>query len=154
VERRPLGRRSRVRSVEAASCEIFLCRDGQGSRGVGTNQRIFGPDGDESADKGAWMSIWVDDVDAAHERCVTEGLDITHPLTDEPWGVRECHVRHPDGHVFRISQGLRGIHSAARLVTTGEPAPERVRERTSVSLHDGNVGYCFERTAGPVSGAS
>jgi hypothetical protein len=23
-----------------------------------------------------------------------------------PWGVREMHVRHPDGHVFRISQGI------------------------------------------------
>jgi catechol 2,3-dioxygenase-like lactoylglutathione lyase family enzyme len=93
-------------SVEAASCEIFLCRDGQGSRGRGTNQWTFGPDGDETADKGAWMSIWVDDVDAVHARCVTEGLDITHPPTNEPWGVRECDVRHPDGHVFRISQDL------------------------------------------------
>ena len=25
----------------------------------------------------------------------------TWPPTDEPWGVRELHVRHPDGHVFR-----------------------------------------------------
>ncbi|MFZ0974542.1 MAG: bleomycin resistance family protein [Solirubrobacteraceae bacterium] len=93
-------------SVETANCEIFLCRDGQGSRGRGTNQRTFGPDGDETADKGTWMSILVDDVDAIHERCVSEGLDITHPPTNEPWGVRECHVRHPDGHVFRISQSL------------------------------------------------
>jgi hypothetical protein len=23
-----------------------------------------------------------------------------------PWCVREMHVRHPDGHVFRISQGI------------------------------------------------
>jgi hypothetical protein len=23
-----------------------------------------------------------------------------------PWGVREMHVRHPDGHVFRISKGI------------------------------------------------
>jgi catechol 2,3-dioxygenase-like lactoylglutathione lyase family enzyme len=91
-------------SVEAGGCEIFLCRDGQGSRGKGSNRLTFGPDGDETADKGAWMSIWVDDVDAVHQRCVAEGLDVTHPPTDEPWGVRECHVRHPDGHVFRISQ--------------------------------------------------
>jgi catechol 2,3-dioxygenase-like lactoylglutathione lyase family enzyme len=91
-------------SVEAGGCEIFLCRDGQGSRGKGSNQWTFGADGDETADKGAWMSIWVDDVDAVHQRCVTECLDITHPPTDEPWGVRECHVRHPDGHVLRISQ--------------------------------------------------
>ncbi|MHB8692010.1 MAG: VOC family protein [Solirubrobacteraceae bacterium] len=93
-------------SVEAGACEIFLCRDGQGSRGKGPNRQTFGADGDETADKGAWMSIWVDDVDAVHQRCVDKGLDITHPPTDEPWGVRECHVRHPDGHVFRISQPL------------------------------------------------
>jgi uncharacterized glyoxalase superfamily protein PhnB len=52
------------------------------------------------------MSIWVDDVDTIHQRCVSEGLDITHPPTDEPWGVREFHIRHPDGHVFRISTNL------------------------------------------------
>ena len=28
------------------------------------------------------------------------------PPTDEPWGVREMHVRHPDGHVFRISHPI------------------------------------------------
>jgi len=51
------------------------------------------------------MSIWVDDVDAIHQHCLKQGLEITCPPTDEPWGVREMHVRHPDGHVFRISQG-------------------------------------------------
>jgi uncharacterized glyoxalase superfamily protein PhnB len=51
------------------------------------------------------MSIWVDDVDAVHQHCLEQGLEITWPPTDEPWGVREMHVRHPDGHVFRISQG-------------------------------------------------
>lgn len=93
-------------AVETGNCEIFLCRDGQGSRGKATNHTTFGPDGDETSDKGVWMSIWVDDVDAMHHRCVTEHLDITHPPTDEPWGVREFHVRHPDGHVFRISANL------------------------------------------------
>ena len=52
------------------------------------------------------MSIWVDDVDAVHQRCLAEGLKVTHQPTDEPWGVRELHVRHPDGHVFRISRSL------------------------------------------------
>jgi uncharacterized glyoxalase superfamily protein PhnB len=83
-------------------CEIFLCRDGQGGRG--TNTLTFGPEGDETADTGTWMSIWVEDLDATYQHCVTERLDITHPPTDEPWGVREFHVRHPDGHVFRISK--------------------------------------------------
>jgi hypothetical protein len=25
-----------------------------------------------------------------------------------PWGVREMHVRHPDGHVFRVSHPVHG----------------------------------------------
>ena len=28
------------------------------------------------------------------------------PPTDEPWGVREFHLRHPDGHTFRIGAGM------------------------------------------------
>jgi uncharacterized glyoxalase superfamily protein PhnB len=51
------------------------------------------------------MSIWVDDVDAVHRVCLERGIEVTFPPTDEPWGVREMHVRHPDGHVFRISRG-------------------------------------------------
>ena len=49
------------------------------------------------------MSIFVDDLDALHDRCANARLEITYPPTKEPWGVREMHVRHPDGHVFRIS---------------------------------------------------
>lgn len=74
-------------AVGSGMCEIFLCLDGQGGRGV-------------------WMSIWVDDVDAIHRHCVAQGLDIITPPTDYPWSVREMHVRHPDGHVFRIGQAI------------------------------------------------
>jgi uncharacterized glyoxalase superfamily protein PhnB len=65
----------------------------------------FGPKSDEAGEKAVWMSIWVDDVDAVHRRCVEQGLEITWPPTDMGWNVREMHVRHPDGHVFRVSQG-------------------------------------------------
>jgi len=64
----------------------------------------FGPDGDQTGDKGVWMSVWVDDVDVVHEHCVNNDIEVTWPPTDMPWNVREMHVRHPDGHVFRISQ--------------------------------------------------
>ena len=57
-------------------------------------------------DDGVWMSIWIDDVDAVHQHCLANGIEVTMPPTDEPWNVREMHVRHPDGHVFRISQAL------------------------------------------------
>src|SRR4029453_12815804 len=66
----------------------------------------FGPNGEEAADKGVWMSIWVDDVDAVQRRCREQGLEITWPPTNMPWNVREMNVRQPDGHVFRISQAL------------------------------------------------
>jgi catechol 2,3-dioxygenase-like lactoylglutathione lyase family enzyme len=93
-------------SVGSGECEIFLCEGAQGGRGAGSGKPTFGPDGDETSDRGVWMSIWVDDVDAIHERCRQHGLDVAFPPTDMPWGVRELHVRHPDGHVFRISKGL------------------------------------------------
>jgi catechol 2,3-dioxygenase-like lactoylglutathione lyase family enzyme len=93
-------------SVGSGECEIFLCLNGQGSRGHGGAKTTFGPDGDQTADKGVWMSIWVDDVDAVHRRCQEQGIEVTWPPTDMPWNVREMHVRHPDGHVFRIGRGL------------------------------------------------
>jgi catechol 2,3-dioxygenase-like lactoylglutathione lyase family enzyme len=77
-------------AVCSGETQIFLCEGGQGGRG----------------EDGAWMSIWVDDVDAIHKECVAQGIEITMPPTDKPWNVREMHVRHPDGHIFRVSQGL------------------------------------------------
>ena len=50
-------------SVYSGECEIFSCEEGQGGRGKGDAKVTFGPDGDESGDKGVWMSIWVDKVD-------------------------------------------------------------------------------------------
>ena len=51
------------------------------------------------------MSWWVEDVDAVYQECVRQGIEVTWPPTDMPWNVREMHVRHPDGHVFRIGKG-------------------------------------------------
>lgn len=92
-------------SVCSGEFEIFLCLDSQGGRGKGTFKTTFGPEGNESGDKGVWMWIAVDDVDEVHRRCLSEGLEVTWPPTDMPWHAREMHVRHPDGHVFRIGAG-------------------------------------------------
>jgi hypothetical protein len=86
--------------------EIFLCQGGQGGRGRSPVTSTFGPRSDEQAETAVWISIFVDAVDPIHERCIREGLEVTWPPTDMPWNVREMHVRHPDGHVFRIGQGL------------------------------------------------
>lgn len=93
-------------AVRSGPSEIFLCLGGQGGRGRGASPHTFGPDGDQTGDKGAWMSVWVDDVDAVHRHCVAQGIEITFPPTDMSWNVREMHVRHPDGHVFRIGTSI------------------------------------------------
>jgi catechol 2,3-dioxygenase-like lactoylglutathione lyase family enzyme len=93
-------------AVGSGECEIFLCLNGQGGRGRSNVVRTSGDLGDDTAEQGVWMTVWVDDVDAVHERCQEHDLDITWPPTDMPWNVREMHVRHPDGHVFRISRGI------------------------------------------------
>jgi catechol 2,3-dioxygenase-like lactoylglutathione lyase family enzyme len=96
-------------SVGCGESEIFLCLDGQGSRGKGANTSTFGtsPLGpNDTLDKGSWMSLWVNDVDEVYRECVAAGLDVTLPPTDLPWKVREMHVRHPDGHVFRVGKGI------------------------------------------------
>ncbi len=93
-------------AVGSGECEIFLCHGAQGGRGKGTNVTTFTSEGDEVADKGAWMSVFVDDVDAVHRQCVAAGVDVTFPPTNMPWNVREMHVRHADGHVFRVGTGI------------------------------------------------
>ena len=91
--------------VCAGAFEIYLCQNAQGGRGKGPSKLTFGPHGDEVGDKGAWIMIAVEDVEAIHQRCLANGLEITWPPTDMPWNMREFHVRHPDGHVLRIGQG-------------------------------------------------
>lgn len=92
--------------VSSNGFSIFLCLNGQGGRGRSNLKQTFGREGADAAEKGVWMTIWIEDVDAAHEHCLAQGLEVTWPPTDMPWNVREMHVRHPDGHVFRLSRGL------------------------------------------------
>ncbi|MBX2869998.1 MAG: bleomycin resistance family protein [Acidiferrobacterales bacterium] len=92
--------------VTSGEVSIFLCEGGQGGRGKGANAKTFDSVNDEEQDKGVWMSIWVDSVDEIHAHCLGKDIEITLDPEDMPWGVRELHIRHPDGHVFRISESI------------------------------------------------
>jgi predicted lactoylglutathione lyase len=90
-------------SVCSGKAEIFLCKGAQGSRGTIMPREP----GDDDTD-GVWMSWWLDnpaEIDALHATALEHGMIVTWPPTDEPWGVREFHLRHPDGHMFRVSAG-------------------------------------------------
>ena len=73
-------------SLQAGEAEIFLCLDDQGARPV-------------------WMSWFLpgrEALDGTYTRAVELGYEITREPTDESWGMREFHLRHPDGHTFRV----------------------------------------------------
>lgn len=92
--------------ISCGDAEMFLCRDGQGSRGI-----PGAPHTDDDQTGGVWMSWWLKtpaEVDEAHTIAVANGMLIAWPPTDEPWGVRECRICHPDGHTFRVSAPLKG----------------------------------------------
>jgi len=84
--------------------EIFLCQNGQGSRGGPMPRHVSDDD-----TGGVWMSWFLEspaDVDAIYKLALEQSMTVTRPPTDEPWGIREFHLRHPDGHTFRIGAGF------------------------------------------------
>src|ERR1051325_2267524 len=93
-------------AVGSGECEIFLCQGGQGGRGRGPARMTFGPTGDQGGGKGVGMALGVEAVDEVHRECLARGFEITFPPTNMSWNVREMHLRHPDGHVFRIGHRL------------------------------------------------
>ena len=45
---------------------------------------------------GVWMSWWLESpaaVDEAYQLALQHGMTVTMPPTDEPWSVREFHLR-------------------------------------------------------------
>src|SRR3954470_5402935 len=96
---RPLARWAPVTAIS------FFAKERKAAAGVARTPPPFRKRATVS-DKGVWMSVWVDDVDSMHKQCVAAGLEVTFPPNNMPWHVREMHLRHPDGHVFRVSQSL------------------------------------------------
>jgi catechol 2,3-dioxygenase-like lactoylglutathione lyase family enzyme len=58
---------------------------------------------DASAPVVPQITVEVGDVDAIHAEAIRRGLDIVHPLTDEPWGVRRFFVKDPNGMVINVA---------------------------------------------------
>ena len=59
--------------------------------------------GDASAPVVPQITIEVADVDAVHAEAMRRGVEIVHPLTDEPWGVRRFFVKDPNGMVLNLA---------------------------------------------------
>lgn len=48
------------------------------------------------------VSVFVDDVQEAFTRAVRAGLEIVHPLTEEPWRVTRFLYRDGSGRVVNV----------------------------------------------------
>ncbi|SDD15322.1 VOC family protein [Niabella drilacis] len=53
------------------------------------NERIF-------------LSIEVSDVNSMYKKATEQGLDVTYPIANEPWGVRRFFVRDPNGAIINL----------------------------------------------------
>ena len=59
---------------------------------------------DATAPQNPVISVAVgDDIEEAYEEARRRGLEIVHPLTTEPWGLRRFFVRAPDGNVINMT---------------------------------------------------
>ncbi len=93
-------------AVGNGGAEIFLCRNNQGARGAPTPSDPSDPWNEPTGTWMSWMLGSPAEVDEAHALAVQHGLVVTWPPSDMPWNMREFHVRHPDGHTFRVGAPL------------------------------------------------
>src|SRR5256885_6893796 len=102
-------------AVRLGQVEIFFCLRDQGHPGT-------------------WLSIFVDDVDDYFERIKRLGADVIFGPTDEPWGVREIHVRDPNQHVMRFGHGIP--IREPKLGIERVPFEARIEKRLAALLGD------------------
>jgi uncharacterized glyoxalase superfamily protein PhnB len=102
-------------AVRLGNVEIFFCLGGQGHPGT-------------------WLSIFVDDVDEYFERIGQLGAEVIHGPKDEPWGVREIHVKDPNQHVIRFGHGIP--LRQPRMEIDRVPFAARIEKRLAALMDD------------------
>ncbi len=102
-------------AVRLGKVEIFFCLRGQGSPGT-------------------WLCVFLDDVDGYCERIRARGANVIYGPKDEPWGLREIHVRDPNGHVIRFGHGIP--MREPKLKVRRVPVKVRVEKRLAGLMRD------------------
>ena len=80
--------------VERGKAALFFCQGAQGQRGN-------------------WMSIFLDDVDALHEEYKASGAIIRQAPINMPWGTREMNIEDLDGNRLRMGSDATGPYNEA-----------------------------------------
>lgn len=71
-----------------------------------------------------------DDLDAVWARLSEAGVQVVHPLREQPWGQRVFHLYDPDGHIVEFGEPMPVV--IQRFLAQGMSA-EEVAQRTSMS---------------------
>jgi catechol 2,3-dioxygenase-like lactoylglutathione lyase family enzyme len=74
------------------------------------------------------MSLEVRDVDAAYADARRRDLEIVHPLTDEPWGIRRFFVREPSGAVINVASHIADLPAGEESSAVNPPLPKLDQE--------------------------
>jgi catechol 2,3-dioxygenase-like lactoylglutathione lyase family enzyme len=54
---------------------------------------------------GTWDAFfWVDDVEALYDELARKSVEVVYAPVVQPYGMKECAVRDPDGHVLGFGQ--------------------------------------------------
>src|SRR5262249_24858078 len=101
--------------VQLDKIEIFFCEGGQGNPGT-------------------WLYIFMEDVDGYYERIKKLGAEILRQPRDEPWGMREMHVRDPNHHALRLGHGVPPREP--KLEIEREPQDARIEKRLAALIQD------------------
>ena len=102
-------------AVGLGKVEIFFCLNGQGN-------------------SGSWLMIFVDDVDEYFKQIKPLDAEVIQPPTDEPWGVREMHVRDPNQHMIRFGHGIPTREPTLQIKRV--PFKARIEKRLAALLQD------------------
>ncbi|MET0621793.1 MAG: VOC family protein [Pyrinomonadaceae bacterium] len=62
----------------------------------------------ELGDHSYFGYLRVDDVDRYYDELKAKGVEVSSPLADKPWGMREFGLRTPEGHRLMIGQLIGG----------------------------------------------
>lgn len=72
-----------------------------------------------------------EDLDAAWQRLADAGVEVVHPMREQPWCQRVFRVYDPDGHIVELGEPMYVV--VARLRAQGM-TPEAISTRTSMPL--------------------
>jgi len=101
--------------VSLGKVEIFFCLKAQGHPGT-------------------WLSVFMDDIDDYFDRITKMGAEVIYGARNEPWGCREIHVRDPNQHVIRFSQGIPAREPKLKIQRV--PLRMRIEKRLAALMHD------------------